>query len=124
MLRSLPSRAPTTFPCPVYAFRSALTGKDRFEPVRRGERHDGGRFECTLFPHRGPCSAGHGCDLIGSIGHELQHAVEVLREARIRSNQQVYHFFMQVGPTGWERFETAEAIRIGLDIAHEACRMT
>jgi len=62
-----------------------------------------------------------GCQLVEVIGHELQHAVEVLLEPRIRTNQQMYHFFGGIGPTGLGRFETAAAINAGLDVAHEAC---
>jgi hypothetical protein len=63
-----------------------------------------------------------GCELVEVIGHELQHAVEVLRERRIRSTSQIYHFFDGIGPTGVGRFETADAMDVGLDVAHEACR--
>jgi hypothetical protein len=63
-----------------------------------------------------------GCELVETIGHELQHAVEVLRELRIRNNSQMHHFFGGVGPTGFGRFETAAAINAGLDVAHEACQ--
>ena len=63
-----------------------------------------------------------GCELVEVIGHELQHAVEVLREPRIRNNSQMYHFFGGIGPTGLGRFETAAAINAGLDVAREACR--
>ena len=63
-----------------------------------------------------------GCELVEVIGHELQHAVEVLREPRIRNDSQIYHFFGGIGPTGLGRFETAAAINAGLDVAREACR--
>jgi hypothetical protein len=62
------------------------------------------------------------CELVELIGHELRHAVEALREPRVQSSSQIYHFFSRIGPTGLGRFETAEAVNAGLDVAHEACR--
>lgn len=63
-----------------------------------------------------------GCELVEMIGHELQHAVEVLSERRIRSSSQIYHFFGGIGSTGFGRFETAVALDAGLAVAREACR--
>ena len=63
-----------------------------------------------------------GCALVESIGHEFQHVAEVLRERRIRSGFELYHFFERLGPTGLGRFETVEAVNVGFDVAHEACR--
>jgi hypothetical protein len=58
-------------------------------------------------------------DIICSIGHELQHAVEVLREPSIRSNSGIFSFFQQEGPTASERFETPAAVHAGLDVCRE-----
>ena len=60
-----------------------------------------------------------GRDLGSSVGHELQHAVEVLSNPHITTNYQMYHFFNRVGPTGQGRFETLAAIETGLIIEHE-----
>ena len=68
-------------------------------------------------PRRAP-----GCELIGSIGHELQHAMEVLQNPRIRNGFAMSSFFHQIGPEGPRRFETPEADRIGSAVAREACR--
>jgi len=68
-------------------------------------------------PRRAP-----GCELIGSIGHELQHALEALRNPRIRNGFAMSSFFHQIGPEGSRRFETPEADRIGSAVAREACR--
>ena len=68
-------------------------------------------------PRRAP-----GCELIGSIGHELQHALEALRNPRIRNGFAMSSFFHQIGPEGPRRFETPEADRIGSAVAREACR--
>ena len=63
-----------------------------------------------------------GCELVEAIGHELQHAVEVLRERRIRSDLQIYNFFDTLGRAVSGRFETDEAIDAGFAVAREACR--
>ena len=63
-----------------------------------------------------------GCELIGSIGHELQHAVEALRNPNVRSSFGLSSFFQQIGPEGPRRFETPEAIQAGLAVEREACR--
>ena len=63
-----------------------------------------------------------GCELIEAIGHELQHAVEVLHERRIRSDLQIYRFFDTLGRAVSGRFETDEAIEAGFAVAREACR--
>ena len=63
-----------------------------------------------------------GCALIEILGHELQHAVEALREPRVRSSAQIFLFFDGIGRTGSGRFETADALNAGLDVAREACR--
>lgn len=63
-----------------------------------------------------------GCELVEAIGHELQHAVEVLHERRIRSDQQIHNFFDIAGRTASVRFETDEAMEAGLAVSREACR--
>jgi len=59
-------------------------------------------------------------ELIGSLGHELQHALEVLRNGRLTTTQAAYLFFAQIAPTGTGRFETDDAIRTGLQVEREA----
>jgi hypothetical protein len=63
-----------------------------------------------------------GCRLVGAIGHELQHAVEALREPDVRTSIQLYFFFERIGPTSSGRFETGDAIELGLAVEREACR--
>jgi len=63
-----------------------------------------------------------GCELVEAIGHELQHAVEVLRERRIRSDPQIHNFFDTSARAVWDRFETDEAVEAGFAVAREACR--
>jgi hypothetical protein len=58
-------------------------------------------------------------DIICSIGHELQHALEVLRVPSIRTNPDVFSFFRREGPTASERFETSAAVHAGLEVCQE-----
>ena len=67
-------------------------------------------------PRRAP-----GCELMGSLGHELQHALEALRNPNVRTSFGLSSFFHQIGPEGPRRFETPEAIQAGLAVEKEAC---
>jgi hypothetical protein len=68
-------------------------------------------------PRRAP-----GCEVIASIGHELQHALEVLSNPNVRTSFGMSSFFHQIGPEGSaRRFETPEAIQVGVAVANEAC---
>ncbi len=67
-------------------------------------------------PRRAP-----GCELLGSLGHELQHAVEALSNPNVRTSAGLSSFFHQIGPEGPRRFETADAIQAGLSVEKEAC---
>ena len=67
-------------------------------------------------PRRAP-----GCELIASIGHELQHALEALSNPNVRTSFGLSSFFHQIGPEGPRRFETPEAIQVGLAVGKEAC---
>jgi hypothetical protein len=62
-----------------------------------------------------------GCELTGSIGHELQHALEALSNPRVRSGAELFSFFHRIGPTESGTFETRAAVRMGLLVAKEAC---
>jgi hypothetical protein len=62
-----------------------------------------------------------GCELIASIGHELQHALEALGNPNVRTAFGLSSFFHRIGPEGSRRFETADAIQAGLAVAREAC---
>jgi hypothetical protein len=61
------------------------------------------------------------CDLVASIGHELQHAIEVLRDPHVTDMHSAYSFFEHEGPTGSGRFETEAAIHVGHHVGDEAC---
>jgi hypothetical protein len=64
------------------------------------------------------------CDLMASIGHELQHAIEVLRNSHVTDMRSAYSFFEHEGPTGSGRFETAAAIEVGHHVRVEVCADT
>lgn len=56
------------------------------------------------------------CNLIASIGHELWHAFEVLREPSITSDAAIFFFYAREGRTSRRvdsAFETAEAVKTG-----------
>ena len=58
--------------------------------------------------------------LIGAIGHELQHAMEVLSEPGITTTQGMFFRLfggMSMSTTG--RFDSKEAVTAGLQIEHE-----
>jgi glycosyltransferase A (GT-A) superfamily protein (DUF2064 family) len=58
-------------------------------------------------------------DLMGSIGHELQHAVEVLSNRNISSGSAMTLFYLNsVGLRG-DRFETYAAIEVGSAVRTE-----
>ena len=61
------------------------------------------------------------CEIMASIGHELQHAIEVLRDPHVTDMRSAYWFFDREGRTGSGRFETAAAIHVGLQVSVEAC---
>jgi len=62
-----------------------------------------------------------GCSLVGSIGHELHHAIEALSDRRVTNGDALVSLFQRIGPTGSGRFETTAAIRMGLSVEREAC---
>lgn len=61
-----------------------------------------------------------GCHVAGSIGHELQHAVEVLSDPSIRSSAAVFDYFDRKGARG--SFETAAATQAGRAVDRDVCR--
>ena len=53
-------------------------------------------------------------DLMGSIGHELRHTIEVLGDSTVVSNASMYLFYSRVGSTGTQStFETKAAVEAG-----------
>ena len=58
-------------------------------------------------------------DLTGSIGHELQHAVEVLSDRSVTSTASMLAFYQGDGRNGARSFETSAAVDAGLSVARE-----
>src|SRR5215831_3192471 len=59
--------------------------------------------------------------LLGSVGHELQHAIEVLSDRFVTNSTQMYFFYRRHAPTDRDRFETQDAINAGIRVERE-CR--
>lgn len=52
---------------------------------------------------------------MASIAHELQHALEVLSNPKVRSTLDMFVFFDRQGPVGWrDTFETDKALQVGM----------
>jgi hypothetical protein len=63
-------------------------------------------------------------NLMGSIGHELQHAVEVLSSPIVTDTKALYLFYQRVGIRAGSVFETAAAVRAGNAVRAEVRRST
>jgi hypothetical protein len=59
-------------------------------------------------------------DLMGSIGHELHHAVEVLGDPTVTSNAAMYFFYSRTGRrSALDSFETKAAVQAGEAVRSE-----
>jgi hypothetical protein len=54
-------------------------------------------------------------DVMGSLGHEQQHAVEVLSEPAVTNGVTMYNFLRRTAPTDSNRFETTAAVNAVID---------
>ena len=61
-------------------------------------------------------------NLMGSIGHELQHAVEVLSSRSVSNTKALYLFYQLNGIRTGSVFETAAAVRAGNNVRAEVRR--
>ena len=52
-------------------------------------------------------------DVMASMGHELQHAVEALSEPGTTDSVRLYNFFGRLAPTYDTRFETKAGVYVG-----------
>ena len=57
--------------------------------------------------------------VMSSIGHELQHALEVLENISLTSAEAIFLFYAREGMTMGESFETPAAVRIGNAVRNE-----
>jgi hypothetical protein len=60
--------------------------------------------------------------LIATIGHELQHAIELLAEQAVRTMTAAYNYYVREAPTSRDVFETKAAIRAGLAVEADLVR--
>ena len=58
-------------------------------------------------------------ELMGSIGHELRHAIEVLENRALVDTATVYLFYSQWGRADGQPFETSAAIEAGFAVRNE-----
>lgn len=58
-------------------------------------------------------------ELMGSIGHELQHAMEVLSHPSVRSYSAMILLFKKTCDECGRRFETDDAVRAGVAVRNE-----
>ena len=58
-------------------------------------------------------------EVMSSIGHELQHAVEVLSNPSIRSFEGIFAFYQREGFTMGDSFESGAAMRVGDVVRNE-----
>jgi hypothetical protein len=63
-------------------------------------------------------------ELMASIGHELQHAIEVLSDRTITSDGAIYLFYERTAPSPTGRFETDPASRVGMAVLNEVLDQT
>jgi hypothetical protein len=63
----------------------------------------------------------HGCEMVGAIAHELQHAMEVLKNPNVRTTTSLFRLFERIGPTSSGTFETKEALEMERVVGREAC---
>jgi hypothetical protein len=57
--------------------------------------------------------------VMGSLGHELQHAVEVLSEPAVTNGPTMYNFLRRTASNHSNRFETTAAVNAGNDVIDE-----
>ena len=58
-------------------------------------------------------------ELLGAIGHELQHAIEVLSDRFVTNSTKMYFFYRRYAPTDRDQFETLDAKITGIDVERE-----
>jgi hypothetical protein len=82
-------------------------------------RAAGFRFLRVLVDVQGASTHQGRLDLMGTIGHELWHALEVLSDRTLTTAAGVFQFYAREAPTANDAFETAAAVSIGYAIRSE-----
>jgi hypothetical protein len=77
-------------------------------------------FLRILIDVRGASTQTGRVDLIGTIGHELWHALEVLADRTLTTAEAIFQFYAREVPTTHASFETKAAVAIGSRVRHEA----
>ena len=100
----------------------AVSGSDGIVYIEEGACGKGRRSCFVNVTKAGPNrmlwvmvnTRGDDCDLMGLIGHELQHTVEVLGDPHVIDFAAMYNFYSrEADPGGSFPFETTEAKRVG-----------
>lgn len=60
--------------------------------------------------------------IMAAIGHELQHAIEVLNAPSVKDGVTMFNFLKRTAPTDGTRFETTAAINVGNAVYDELRR--
>ena len=63
-------------------------------------------------------------DLMGTLGHELWHSLEVLADRGLTTSAAIFQFYAREVPTSNRSFETAGAISTGRKVRNEVGRVT
>ena len=58
-------------------------------------------------------------DAMGTIAHELRHALEIFAEPRVTTREAMYFFYQREGTTQGRAFETRAAIKAGDAVRRE-----
>jgi hypothetical protein len=118
-----------------HAFLDIIDRSDGLVYIERGRcRHGGAACMSLIVKLAGPNrmlrividhrKARCDLNLMASIGHELWHAIEVLREPSLRSYAHLYHFFSRDGrhterAGSFGAWETPAAINAGFTVLEE-----
>jgi hypothetical protein len=83
-------------------------------------RAAGFRFLRVVVDLRNASTSNGRLDLIGTIGHELWHALEVLADRTLDTTEAIFQFYAREAPTIRNSFETTAAVAIGGRVRREA----
>jgi hypothetical protein len=113
-------------------FRSLVERVNGSDAIVYIEQGDCGRGVRACLTNVSPAGAGRmiwvrvdarktGRDLMGSIGHELRHAVEVIDAAGVRTQGDMVFFYRQIGRSGTASgaVETDAAVEAGMAVRSE-----